>query len=147
MQYYCLSLVTTKQCGTNYCTTAPFNNKWTLKFKQAIVCRALWMARMDIVWNLKKMGLLFQVLILNAFKNHQPHWIEIYQSQTMTFTLLFSERSAKMTDSSLRASYPGHSGGWAGKGRRACNCVSSANFPVAPTHFPPITVKWKQVQM
>ena len=147
MQFYCLSLVTTKQCGTNYCTTAPFNNKWTLKFKEAIVCRALWMARMDIVWNLKKMGLLFQVLILNAFKNHQPHWIEIYQSQTMTFTLLFSERSAKMTDSSLRASYPGHSGGWAGKGRRACNCVSSANFPVAPTHFPPITVKWKQVQM
>ena len=54
MQFYCLSLVTTKQCGTNYCTTAPFNNKWTLKFKEAIVCRALWMARMDIVWNLTK---------------------------------------------------------------------------------------------
>ena len=81
------------------------------------------------------MGQRFQVLILNAFKNHQKHWIEIYQSQTMTFTLLFSERSAKMTDSSLRASYPGHSGGWARKGRRACNYVSSTNSPVAPTQL------------
>ena len=93
------------------------------------------------------MGQRFQVLILNPFKNHQKHWIEIYQSQTMTFTLLFSERSAKMTDSSLRASYPGHYGGWVGKGRRACNYVSSANSPVAPTHFPPITAEWKQEQM
>ena len=100
MQFYCLSLVPTKQCGTNYCTTALLHlsithELWNLKklcdafcylfeklkgvfalntksngpvllFKATlifkhwdyflVVCRALWMARMDIIWNLKKNG-------------------------------------------------------------------------------------------
>ena len=90
-------------------------------------------------------------------KGPQQGFRRLLAHMDLTRSLVPSMAKAKRKgNNSLRASSPGHPGGWAGKGRRACNYLSGIWIPLPiplwlpvewTVRFPPIGAKRKRALM